>query len=53
MKPDKMHHHHCILFCFHQKKTAAETKKIICETYSEGVIAAHTCEEWFIQFRMV
>jgi len=27
------------LFCFHQKKSAADARRIICETYSENVIA--------------
>lgn len=39
------------MFCFHQKKTAAETKRIICETYGKDVIAASTCGKWFERFR--
>jgi len=27
------------LFCFHQKKSVADVHRIICETYSENVIA--------------
>jgi len=27
------------LFCFHQKKSAADAHRIICETYGENVIA--------------
>lgn len=40
-----------MLFCFNQKKTAAETERIICETYGEEVINVQFCETWFERFR--
>jgi len=30
MEPDKKHIHHCLLFCFHQKKRAVDAHRIIC-----------------------
>jgi len=32
MELDKEHIRYCLLFCFHQKKSAADAHKIICET---------------------
>jgi len=37
MEPDKEHIRHYLLFCFHQKKSAADAHRIICETYDENV----------------
>jgi len=39
MEQIKKHIRHCLLFCFHQKKSAADAYGIICETYGENVIA--------------
>jgi len=47
MKLDKEHICHCLLFYF-QKKSVADAHRIICETYSENVIAIRTCANWFI-----
>jgi len=38
---------HCLLFYFHQKKSAADAHRIICETYDENIIAIKTCRNWF------
>jgi len=38
MESVKEHICYCLLFCF-QKKSAADAHRIICETYSENVIA--------------
>jgi len=51
MEPDKEHIRHCLLFCFHQKKSAADAHRIICETYGENVVAIRTCANWFKRFK--
>ena len=51
MEPDKEHIRHCFLFCFHQKKTAADAHRIICEIYDENIITIRTCTNWFIRFK--
>jgi len=48
MESDKKHIHHCLLFCFHQKKSATDAHRIICETYDENIIAIS--ENWFKRF---
>jgi len=37
------------LLCFHKKKkkNATDAHRIICEIYSENVIAIRTCANWF------
>jgi len=42
MKPDK--EYFATAFCFHQKKSAADARRFIYETYDENVIAIGTCE---------
>jgi len=32
------------VFCFHQKKSAVDARRIFYETYDENVIAIRTCE---------
>jgi len=51
MESNKEHIRHCLLFCFHQKKNAADAHRIICETYDENVIAIRTCANWFKRFK--
>jgi len=36
-EPDKEYIRHYVLSCFHQKKSAADAHKIICETYGKNV----------------
>jgi len=50
MEPNKEHIHHCLLFCFHQKKSAAAAHRIICETYDENVVTIRTCANKFKHF---
>lgn len=51
MKPDTEHIRHYFLFCFHQKKSAADSHRIICETYGENIIDVRTCANWFKRFK--
>jgi len=37
-KPDNEYIRHGFLFCFHQKKSAVDAYRIICETYDENVL---------------
>jgi len=38
MEPDKEHIRHCLLFCFYQKKNAADAHRNIYETYDENIV---------------
>jgi len=42
MEPNKEHIRDYLLFCFHQKKSAADAHRIICEMYGENIIAIRT-----------
>jgi len=44
MEQDKEHVRYCLLFCFHQKKSAADAHRIIYETYDENIIIIRMCE---------
>jgi len=43
MEP-KQHIRYCLLFCFHQKKSATDAHRIIYETYG-NIRASRTCTE--------
>jgi len=51
MELDKEHIYHCFLFRFHQKKSAADAHRIICETYDKNVIAIRTSANKFKQVK--
>ncbi|EGI70771.1 Mariner Mos1 transposase [Acromyrmex echinatior] len=40
-----------LIFCFNMKKSAAETHRMISNTYSEAAISERTCREWFQRFK--
>jgi len=47
--------HICLLFCFHQKKSATRKKsaahRIIILTYGKNVIVIRMCVNWFKRFK--
>jgi histone-lysine N-methyltransferase SETMAR len=49
--PNKRHLREVLLFCFNQKKKAAESYRLLQETYGEHAPTQKTCERWFQQFR--
>lgn len=49
--PKKLHSREVLLFCFHSKKSAAESHRMLCETYGEHAPSISTCEYWFRRFK--
>ena len=39
------------IFCYHLKKTAAESHRMLVEAYSEHALCESQCFEWFKKFR--
>ncbi|GFY18840.1 mariner Mos1 transposase [Trichonephila clavipes] len=40
-----------LIFCFNMKKSAAETRRMLSNTYGETTISERTCREWFQRFK--
>ena len=40
-----------LVFCYHLKKTAAESQRILVEAYSEHALGKTQCFEWFQKFK--
>ena len=40
-----------LIFCYHLKKTAAESHRILVEAYGEHALGKSQCFEWFKKFR--
>lgn len=51
MEIEKIHIRHCMLHYFHRHKTAAETVRVICETYGESSVSDDVCQYWFKRFK--
>lgn len=43
----KIHLREALIFCFHLKKSAAESHRLLVEAYGEQAPADSTCREWF------
>lgn len=48
--PSKEHSRTALIFCFHLKKTAAESYRLLREAYGEHAPSQDTCERWFRRF---
>jgi len=40
-----------LIFCYHLKKTAAESHRMLVETYDEHALSKSQCFEWFKKFK--
>ena len=40
-----------LIFCYHLKKTAAESHRMLVEAYGEHALGKSQCFEWFQKFR--
>ena len=40
-----------LIFCYHLKKTAAESHRMLVEAYGEHALGKSQCFEWFKKFR--
>ena len=40
-----------LIFCYHSKKTAAESHQVLVEAYGEHALGKSQCFEWFKKFR--
>ncbi|KFD47391.1 hypothetical protein M513_11754 [Trichuris suis] len=50
MDPGKEHFRHVLFFLFKRGKTAAEAKKILCDTYGDGIVSMATRRRWHRRF---
>ncbi len=49
--PNKQHSRTALSLCFHLKKTAAESYRLLREAYGERAPSQDTCERWFRRFK--
>ncbi|EFN88027.1 hypothetical protein EAI_06543, partial [Harpegnathos saltator] len=40
-----------LIFCYHLKKTAAESHRMLVEAYGEHALGKSQCFEWFKKFK--
>ena len=40
-----------LIFCFHLKKSAAESHRMLVEAYGDHALSEATCKRWFQRFR--
>ena len=50
-EPNNRHLREVLLFAFKSKKSAAEARRMIVDTYGEAIISERTCREWFQCFK--
>ena len=46
----KKHMREALLFCFNLKKSAAESYRMLVETYGNNAFSETTCRDWFCRF---
>ena len=51
LEPNSRHLRKVLTACFHFKKTAAETHRLLSETYGKATLSERTCLEWFKCFK--
>lgn len=49
----KVHLQKALFFCFHLKKSVAESHHLLVETYREHALSETTCRNWFRRFKDV
>ncbi|MBJ5603973.1 hypothetical protein JGG68_24270 [Salmonella enterica subsp. enterica serovar Albany] len=49
--PRKKHLREALLFCFHLKKSAAESHRLLMQAYEKHALWETTCREWFRRFK--
>ena len=49
--PNKEHSRTALTFCFHLKKTAAESYQLLREAYRKHAPSQDMCEQWFRRFK--
>jgi len=52
MEFEKMHIRYCLLHYFRAGKSAAETRRIVCEVEGEHAVTDRMCKFWFSRFRL-
>ena len=50
--PNNEHSRTALIFCFHLKKTAAESYRLLGEAYDEYAPSQKTSEQWFQRFKI-
>lgn len=50
--PNKHHLREVLLHYFYLKKSAAESFRILCDAYGDGIIGETTCRDWFRRFKL-
>jgi len=50
--PNEEHSRTALIFCFHLKKTAAESYRLLGEAYGELAPSQKPCERWFQRFKI-
>ena len=49
--PENYDLHTALIFCYHLKKTAAESHQMLVEAYGEHALSKSQCFEWFKKFK--
>lgn len=49
--PTKRNLREALLFCFHLKKSAAESHRMLVEAYADNAPSISTCEKWYQRFK--
>ena len=50
-EPNKRYLRELLIYFFNLKKSAAETHRLLVETYGEAALSERSCREWFQKFK--